>query len=67
MASDEAEKAMNSHGTASRTENVIIDEIPNGLDKSTLVIATAAAIHSGITISAYRFQLLRSLLFRMGD
>lgn len=64
--SEEAANAINNQGTARRTENWIIDDTPKGLDKSTLVIAITAAIHIGITMSANRLQLLRSLLFRMG-
>ena len=46
---DEAQNAINNHGTASRTENWIIEEIPSELDKSTAVIANKAAKHMGTT------------------
>ena len=58
---DEAQNAINNHGTASRTENWIIEETPSELDKSTVIIADNAAKHIGATTIEKSAQPLTAL------
>ena len=62
---DEAQNAINNHGTASRTENWIIEETPSELDKSTVVIAKKAAEHVGTTMIEKSAQPLTALCLIM--
>ena len=62
---DEAQNAINNHGTASRTENWIIEETPSELDKSTVVIANKAAEHVGTTMIEKSAQPLTALCLIM--
>tara|TARA_B100000749_G_scaffold76081_1_gene57127 strand:+ start:133 stop:399 length:267 start_codon:yes stop_codon:yes gene_type:complete len=62
---DEAQNAINNHGTASRTENWIIEETPSELDKSTAVIANKAAKHIGTTTIEKSAQPLTALCLIM--
>jgi hypothetical protein len=62
---DEAQNAINNHGTASRTENWIIEETPSALDKSTVVIANNAAKHMGTKTIEKSAQLLTALCLIM--
>ncbi len=59
--SDDDAKAMNNHGTASRTDVWMSPEICSGSVRSTLLMANNIAMHIGTTMRPNRRQLLSHL------